>query len=61
MATAELDRRMRYKSVFSSEDGKKVLDDLVLRARVFGPCDTQIQEGARRFVLDILSDVTEGE
>jgi len=47
-----------YKTTFNTDSGKKVLNDLVLRAKVFGSCNTEVEEGARRFVLDILTTLT---
>jgi len=56
---AKRQMQINYRKTFGTEHGKKVLNDLVLRARIFGPVDSPQQEGARRLVLDILTEITE--
>lgn len=50
----------RYKRLFSTEDGKKILQDMILSSGVLqcsytpDPYETAYNEGARSFVLRIL-------
>jgi hypothetical protein len=57
----KLDQVFLYQSVFNSDDGKKVLFDMMKVHHVFGstfskdPYETALKEGERNTVLRILS------
>lgn len=57
LATINQQRIILYQQTFGTEQGKKVLYDMVNTAKVFGPCKDDKEEGARRFVLNILTDL----